>query len=101
MSTENKNAELKEYAGGWITERKDAEIPFFLKLAYPIIALSAIAYLIIYMNGELTSDHGALVQQLNAVTGTFNIFMYIVGGMIAIFLIILVTFVFGKTKHED
>jgi hypothetical protein len=53
------------------------------------------------MNGELSSDHGALVQQLNAVTGTFNIFMYIVAGLIAAFLIILVTFVFGKTKHED
>jgi hypothetical protein len=49
----------------------------------------------------LSSDHGALVQQLNAVTGTNNIFMYIVGGMIAIFLVILVTFVFGKTKHEE
>jgi hypothetical protein len=101
MAIESKNAELKGYAGDWITERTGTEIPFFLKLAFPIIGISCMIYLIVYMNGELASDHGALVQQLNAVTGTFDIFMYIVTGMIGIFLIILVMFLFGKTQHED
>ena len=101
MSTDIKETGIKEYAGGWITERTGTDSPFFLKLAYPIIALGAIAYLIIYMNGELTSDHGALVAQLNAVTGTNNLFMYIVAGLIVVYLLILVTFVFGKSKHEE
>ena len=34
--TDQKN-ELKEYAGGWITERKGTDIPGFLKLAFPVI----------------------------------------------------------------
>ena len=38
--TEEKKSELKEYADGWITERKGTEIPGFLKLAYPVIVLA-------------------------------------------------------------
>jgi hypothetical protein len=102
MSTEPDKNELKEYAGGWITERKESEIPGFLKLAYPVIVIAMLAYLAIYMNGEVThSTRGVFVQQLNAVTGSANTFMYIVGGMIAVFAIILLAFVFGKQKHEE
>ena len=34
--SDNKNG-IKEYAGGWITERKNTEAPGFLKVAFPII----------------------------------------------------------------
>ncbi|MGO9339016.1 MAG: hypothetical protein ACLPY1_16100 [Terracidiphilus sp.] len=102
MSTEPNKSELKEYAGGWITERKDTEIPGFLKLAYPIIVIAILGYLVFYMNGEVThSTRGIFVQQLNAVTGTANTFMYIVGAMIVVFAVILLAFVFGKNKHEE
>jgi len=100
--TDKPKSELKEYAEGWITERKGTEIPGFLKLASPIIALAAIVYLFIFMNGEVNhSTRGNLVQQLNAVTGNANTFMYIVAGIIAVYLIILVSFLFGKSGHEE
>lgn len=102
MTPDETKAELKEYAGGWITERKDSKIPGFLKLAYPIIACAALAYLFLFMNGEVThSTRGNLVQQLNAVTGTANTFMYIVAAMIVAFAVILLAFVFGKQSHKD
>ena len=101
MSAENKS-ELKEYAEGWITERKGTSIPGFLKLAYPIIAIAMLVYLVIYMNGEIThSTRGGLVQQLNAVTGTADSFMFVVAGMIVLYLIILLTFLFKKSGHEE
>jgi len=102
MSVEPDKSKLKEYAGGWITERKESEIPGFLKLAYPIIVIAILAYLVVYMNGEVThSTRGVFVQQLNAVTGSANTFMYIVGALIVAFAVILLAFVFGKQKHEE
>jgi hypothetical protein len=102
MSTEPNKPELKEYSDGWITERKESEIPGFLKLAYPIIAIAALVYLVVFMNGEVNhSTRGIFVQQLNAVTGTANIFMYFVGAMIVAYAVILLAFVFGKQKHEE
>ena len=93
---------LKEYAGGWITERKESEIPGFLKLAYPVIIIVLLGYLVVFMNGEVNhSTRGIFVQQLNAVTGTANTFMYIVGAMIVVYALILLAFVFGKHKHEE
>jgi len=102
MSTEPTRSELKEYAGGWITERKESEIPGFLKLAFPVIVIAVLVYLVLFMNGEVKhSTRGMLVQQLNAVTGNANTFMYIVGAIIAIYAVILLAFVFGKQKHEE
>ena len=102
MATENPKPELKEYAGGWITERKGTSIPPFLKIASPVIALAAIIYLFININGEVThAERGPLVQQLNAVTGSSNIFMYVVAGLIAVYLIFLATFLFKKSGHEE
>jgi len=102
MSTENPKSELHEYADGWISERKGTGIPGFLKLAYPVIAISAIVYLFVFMNGEINhSERGSFVQQLNAVTGTANTFMYIVGAMIAVYVVILVAFLFKKSGHEE
>jgi fructose-specific phosphotransferase system IIC component len=98
--TEEKKSELTEYAEGWITERKGTGIPGFLKLAYPIILIVVIAYLFVYMNGEVThSTRGGLVQQLNAVTGNANTFMYVVMALIAVYVIVLLAFVYKKSDH--
>jgi len=102
MTTESSKTELKEYAGGWITERKGTGVPGFLKLAYPIIGIAVLVYAVIYMNGEIDhSTRGSLVRQLNAVTGNANVFMYIVGAMIVVYLLILIVFLFKKSGHEE
>ena len=102
MPNETPKTELKQYADGWITERKGTTIPGFLKLAYPIIGIAVLIYIFIYMNGEIThSTRGPLVQQLNAVTGTANVFMFVVAGMILAFLLILCLFLFRKSGHEE
>jgi len=101
MNKEQAKPELHEYAGGWITERKGTGIPGFLKLAYPVVAIACLAYLFIYMNGEIHhSTRGALVQQLNAVTGTADSFIYIVAGLIVVYGLILLAFVFSERGHE-
>jgi len=93
--------EIKEYADGWISERKGTEIPAFLKLSYIVIILGVIAYLFIYMNGEVNhSDRGVLVRQFNAVTQSAPGFMYLVIAMTAIFAVIVIAFAFKKF-HED
>ena len=98
--TEEKKSELTEYAEGWITERKGTGIPGFLKLAYPVILIAVIAYLFVYMNGEVThSSRGNLVQQLNSVTGNANTFMYVVMALIAAYVVVLVAFVSKKSDH--
>lgn len=100
--TNDTHSELKEYAGGWITERRGAVIPGFLKVAYPVIGVAALIYIVVYLNGEVThSTRGTLVQQLNQVTGTANIFMVIVGAMIVMYLGILVAYLFKKPGHEE
>jgi hypothetical protein len=51
------------------------------------------------MNGETDhADRGVLVQAFNKATGTANGFMYVVGGLIAIYIIILVIFAFKKFR---
>jgi len=102
MSNEPSKSELHEYAGGWITERKGTRIPGFLKLAYPIIALAALAYAFLYRNGEIHhSTRGSLVQQLNSVTGSADTFMYIVAAMLAIYAVILLAFVYGRHSKGE
>jgi len=98
--TEEKKSELTEYADGWITERKGTGIPGFLKLAYPIILIAVIAYLFVYMNGEVThSTRGNLVLQLNAVTGNANTFMYVVMALIAAYVVVLLAFLYKNSDH--
>lgn len=93
--------ETKDYAGGWITERKGTDVPMFLKFAYIVIAGGAFAYFFIFMFGEVDhSTRGALVRQFNAATQSSSGLMYVIGAMIAIFALILVKFAFGKL-HED
>ena len=93
--------ELKSYADGWMTERKGTDVPVFLKFAYLVIAAGCLIYLFVYMNGEIHSaDHGLIVQQFNRVTQSSPAFMYIVAGLIVVFILVLVKFVFSKF-HED
>jgi len=102
MNPDESKSELKEYAGGWITELKGTVIPGFLKLAYPVIAIAMLTYLFIFMNGEVNhSTRGELVKQLNAVTGTAPVMMFVVAALIAIYLVILVTYVLRKPEHEE
>jgi hypothetical protein len=99
MADENKD--LKQYADGWITEKKGTDVPAFLKFAFIVIAGGALTYLLIFMNGEIThSTRGFLVQQFNKATTSADGFMYVVEAMIAVYAIVLVAFVF-RTFHED
>lgn len=88
---------LKDYAGGWITEREGTSVPSFLKLAYIVIASCAVAYFFIYSNGETSHpDRGSLVRALNAATEASGGLMYAIAGLIVIYGIAVVAFSFGK-----
>ena len=94
--------EVREYAGGWMTERKGTDLPRFLKFALPVIALCCMAYLFLFMNGEVShSTRGRLVQQLNEATYSSKPFMYVVAALIVAYLIVLVYAVIAKPEHEE
>jgi len=91
--------EIKEYADGWMTERKGTDAPLFLKAAFVIIPLGAITYFLVYINGEtFHSGRGVLVQAFNKATGTADGFMYFVAALIIIYAIILIMFAFKKFR---
>jgi hypothetical protein len=93
--------ELKEYAGGWMTERKGTDAPGFLKLAFPIIGLGCTAYLVMQMYGDVShTTRGPLVQQFNAATKTNPALMYGIALMALIYVVIIAIFAFRK-PHED
>ncbi len=99
MDENKENNELKEYADGWLTERRGTDAPTFLKAAFVIIPLGALTYLFVYMNGEtFHSERGRLVEAFNKATGTANGFMYLVGGLILIYALILILFAFKKFR---
>ncbi len=99
MEENNENKELKEYADGWMTERRGTDAPMFLKAAFVIIPIGALIYFMVYMNGEtFHSDRGPLVAAFNKATGTANGFMYFVGALILIYAAILIMFAFKKFK---
>jgi hypothetical protein len=88
---------IKEYAGGWITEREGTAIPGFLKLAYIVIAGGCLTYFLLYMYGEVNHpDRGPLVRALNAATEASAGLMYAIAALIVIFGVIVVAFSFGK-----
>ena len=92
--------DIKDYAGGWITEKKGTEVPGFLKLAFPVIGLSSVAYLILYINGEVDhSERGPLVRAFDQVTGDANGLMYVVFALAAVFVVTVVLFAFRKSEH--
>ncbi len=101
MSENKSQNEIKEYAEGWITERKGTEVPMFLKLAFILIAGGALTYFMIFMYGEVNhSERGALVRMFNQATQSSSGLMYAVAGIGIVYAIILVVFAFRKF-HED
>jgi hypothetical protein len=103
MSEEKKEAkqELHDYAGGWIQERSGTDVPGFLKLAFPIIGLFSVGYLIVFMNGEVNhSDRGALVQKFNQATQSSSGLMYAIAAMALVYVLITVIFAIRKGMKE-
>jgi hypothetical protein len=102
MAESKSEVQLKEYAGGWITEKKGTEVPGFLRLAAIVVTGGAFLYLLWFMNGEVNHpDRGRLVQQFNSVTHSSSAFMYVVAALIAVYLAIVVRFAFHVGDHED
>jgi len=94
--------ELKDYAGGWIQEKKGTDVPMFLKFAYIAILAGCVGYLVVYMNGDVNNeDRGALVRQFNSMTQGSDTFMYVVAAIAAVHAAVLIWFGFSKSKHED
>jgi len=94
---ESTKPKVKEYADGWITEQAGTETLGFPKLAYIVIAGGALAYFLIYMNGEVNhSERGHLVRAMNAATEASAGLMYAIAAMIVIFGVVVVAFSFGK-----
>jgi len=99
MDENKENDEIKEYADGWMTERRGTDMPMFLKVAFIVISLGCVTYLIVYMNGETGhADRGVLVQAFNKVTGTADGFMYFVAALALIYAGILIFFAFRKFR---
>ncbi len=99
--TPETKSEIKEYADGWISERKGTDLPTFLKFAYIIIMGGCLTYLIVYMNGEVNhADRGVLVQAFNAATQTANGFMYFVAAIGVVYAAVLLIYSFKK-PHND
>jgi hypothetical protein len=97
---EPKESKIKDYAGGWITERDGTQVPGFLKLAFPVIAFGCAAYFFMYMTGEVDhADRGGLVRAMNAATETSVGLMYGIEALIVAFGVIVVVFALAK-PHE-
>lgn len=94
--------EIKEYAGGWITERKGTDVPVFLKFAFVVIGLGGVAYLAMFMNGEVDhADRGVLVRAFNAATEASDPLMWMVAAAVVIFVVILAKFTFTEFHEDD
>ena len=97
----DKPQDLKDYADGWIQERKGTDVPPFLKLAYPVIGLFCVAYLIVFMNGEVNhSERGALVQKFNEMTTSSPGVMYLVAGLGLVYVLATIAFAVRKVKED-
>ncbi len=67
MTTEDDRETTHELAGGWISERKGTPVPGFLKLAYAGLSAFGVAYLLLFVAGEVGhATRGPLVQQMSA-----------------------------------
>ena len=94
--------DLKEYAGGWMTERKDTDAPLLLKIAFAVIGLFGVGYLIVYRNGEVNhAERGALVREFNLTSKPADAFMYMVAALVFIFVCTVVIFAIRKFHEKD
>ncbi len=101
MSEQKGHDELKDYAGGWIMEKKGTDFPLFLKLAFPVIGLACTAYIVMQMWGD--KDHatrGKFVRQFLDATHTSPALQYTVAALALIYVIIMVVFTV-RTFKED
>jgi hypothetical protein len=93
--------ELKDYAGGWIQERKGTDVPTFLKLAFPVIGLGAASYIVLQMMGDVHhATRGKYVQQFNQVSQTSPAFQYVVAALALLYVVITVVFAFKAFKED-
>lgn len=91
---------LHDIAGGWITEKPDTPVPMFLRIAYVVIATPGVAYLLMFIYGDVgNADRGPLIEQFNKSTHTSEPFMYIVAALVAVFGIAVSLFA-SKKGHE-
>lgn len=104
MNKENQQQnELKEYADGWITEKKGTDVPLFLKISFVVIASGCVAYLYFFMHGEVdNAERGPLVKLLNETTAspTATTFMYIVISIAIVYVAALLVFAYSKFHDE-
>lgn len=101
MPVDKEIQEVKDYAGGWITERKNTNVPTFLRVCYIVISSCCIAYLIIFMYGEVNhSERGPLVKEFIQTSQTSPGLMYGVATLAALFFIGLIVFAFKKTRDD-
>ena len=101
MADAKPQLETKDYADGWITERKGTDVPKFLKFCYIVIALGCIGYFFVYMFGEVNhADRGVLVRQFNQATQSSSGFMYFVAALIVVFALVVVKFAFSKFDED-
>ncbi|MFN7923158.1 MAG: hypothetical protein U0Q16_23860 [Bryobacteraceae bacterium] len=100
MADENK--EIKDYADGWITERKGTDAPPFLKASYVVVGLGCTAYLVVFMNGEVNhEDRGPLVRAFNAATQSSDGLMYAIAAIALVFVLAVIAFAFSKVGGEE
>lgn len=97
----SEHEEMKDYAGGWITERKGTDIPPFLKLAFPVIGLGCVAYIVLQMMGDVHhATRGKYVQEFNKVAQTSPGLQYFVAALALIYVVITVIFAFKAFKED-
>lgn len=91
MATETEAPEAPathDIAGPWITEKNDSPVPPFLRVCYVVVASACVAYLILFMYGEVGhAERGPLVQQFNRATVTNEPLMYSIAGLAAAFFV--------------
>lgn len=102
MTEDKKGQEaLKDYADGWMQERKGTDVPGFLKLAIPVIGLACAAYLVVQMYGDVHhATRGKFVEQFNLVSKTSPALSYAVALLALVYVVIIAVFAFRK-PHED
>jgi hypothetical protein len=99
--SENDKEELKEYADGWMTERKGTDVPLFLKVSTPVVGLGAVGYIIVQMSGDLGhATRGPLVAQFLKVSETSPGLQYFVALLALIFVVIAAVFGFRAFKED-
>ena len=100
MSEQDKD-DLKEYAGGWMTERKNTDIPMFLKISTPVVGMGAVGYIIVQMSGDVGhATRGPLVAQFLKVSETSPALQYAVAFLALAFVVIAAVFGFRAFKED-